>query len=517
MDQRQLDTLLKASCYPDATGSVRHLQTHISHLFLTDSYVYKLKKPVNFGFLDFTTLDKRRHFCHEELRLNRRLSPDIYLGVVPLYDDGSGGLCFRGSGEPVEYAVKMRRLPEERMMSHLLDLGAVTDADITAIARVVASFHEASATNEYISSFGSLEAIRGNWLENLRQVVPYCGLTLSHVDHQLIGDWALSTLDNNGELFQQRVRQGFIRECDGDLHSDNICLDGAVHIFDCIEFNEQFRFTDTAADVAFLAMDIENHGRRDLAELFVASYCQESKDSGLLSVLPLYLVNRAFIRGKVESFRLDDPVIPPVEKEAAADRARRFFRLARGYVLRRRLPRSLIVTCGLTGSGKSSFATEFAFQLGITHLQADRERKKLAGVPATMRGADIYGSDWNRITYTHLADKAAHELAIGRSVVVDATFRRRADRDLFAQVAADQGALFYIILFDCPEEVTRKRLALRSATGADVSDGTWQVYQIQQQEFERPDHTEGELLLVAAERPVIEQVENVLAGLGLLP
>lgn len=517
MDRRQLETLLQPDRYPDATSSVRHLQTHISQLFLTDSYVYKLKKPVDFGFLDFTTLDKRRHFCHEELRLNRRLSPDVYLGVVALYDDGNGGLCFDGDGEVVEYAVKMRRLPEERMMSRLLDQGAVAAADIEAIARVVAAFHSAAATDEHIASFGSLQTVRGNWLENLRQTVPYCGLTLSLADHQLIGDWALATLDNDGELFRQRVHDGFIRECDGDLHSENICLDGSVHIFDCIEFNEQFRCSDTAADVAFLAMDIENHGRRDLAELFVASYCQESGDSGLLAVLPFYLVNRAFIRGKVESFRLDDPLIPPAEKEAAADRARRFFRLARGYLLRRRLPRSLILTCGLTGCGKSAFAAEFTFQLGIKHLQADRERKRLAGVPETMRGAAIYDSDWNRATYGRLAELAAQELATGRSVVVDATFRRRADRELFARVAAEQGVPLHIISFSCQDEVARQRLAARSATGADVSDGTWQVYQIQQREFEPPENTEGELVPVAADRPVTEVVEQVLTGLGLLP
>lgn len=517
MDSYQLETLLQPERYPEPTDAVRHLQTHISHLFLTDQFVYKLKKPVDFGFLDFTTLELRRHFCHEELRLNRRLSPDIYLEVVALHDDGSGGLCFGGEGQVVEYAVKMRRLPEERMLGRLLDTGQVTPTEIEDIARTVAAFHGAAATDQRIASFGSVSAIRANWLENLRQTVPYCGVTLAHADHRLIGDWALTTLNGAATCFEERVAGGFIRECDGDLHSANICLDGQVHIFDCIEFNEPFRFGDTAADVAFLAMDLENHGRRDLAELFVAAYCRESSDTGLLAVLSLYLVNRAFIRGKVESFLLDDPQIAPEDKKAATGRAARFFRLARGYVVRRRLPCTLLITCGPTGCGKSSFAAELAFQLGIAHLQADRERKQLAGVRPTERGADIYTADWNRATYERLAALAATELAAGRSVVVDATFRSAADRARFGLLAAEAGVPLVICELNCPAELVRQRLAVREQAGDSVSDGTWRVYQRQLATFEQPADTEGQVLTIDAAKPVTAMVEQALTGLALLP
>ena len=517
MNEYQLETLLQPERYPEPTSAVRHLQTHISHLFLTDQFVYKVKKPVDFGFLDFTTLERRLYFCHEELRLNRRLSPDIYLEVVALHDDGSGGLCFGGEGQVIEYAVKMRRLPEERMLARLLDAGQVTSADIEAIARNVAAFHAAAPTDQRIASFGSLAAIRANWLENLRQTVPYCGVTLSAVDHKLIGDWALTTLDSAAGCFEERVAGGFIRECDGDLHSENICLDGQVHIFDCIEFNEQFRCSDTAADVAFLAMDLENHGRRDLAEWFVAAYCQESGDTGLLAVLSLYLVNRAFIRGKVESFRLDDPLIPAAEKQAAAVRASRFFRLARGYLLRRRLPRTLLLTCGPTGCGKSSFAVELAFQLGIAHLQADQERKLLAGVRPTERGAAIYTADWNRATYERLAELAAAELAAGRSVVVDATFRLAVDRKRFVQLATEAGVPLVICELSCPAELVRQRLLERQQADDSVSDGTWRVYQQQLASFEQPTEAEGHLLAIDATQPVTAMVEQVLTGLAVFP
>ena len=511
-----LTSLLRPEIYPDLTGSVLHLQTHISHLFMTDHHAYKVKKPVNFGFLDFTSLEKRRHFCHEELRLNRRLSPDVYLGVVELRDDGAGGLCFSGDGDILEYAVKMRRLPDERMMARLLDAGQVDPHDVEMIAEVVAAFHAVAATDTRIASFGSLAAIRNNWLENLRQTGVYCGVTLSAADHCMIGDWALTTLELSAGQFEERVRSGFIRECDGDLHSENICLDGQVHIFDCIEFNEQFRFTDTAADVAFLSMDLENHGRRDLAELFVSEYVRLSGDVGLSSVLLFYQVNRAFIRGKVESFRLDDPLISDQEKQAAAGRAQRFFRLSRGYLLRQRLPVTLLVMCGLTGYGKSALAEEFCFQLGVMRLQSDRERKSLAGVEVTDHGAPIYDTSWNQATYARLAALAEAELAMGRTVVVDATFQRKADRLQFARLAADLQVPYCIVELSCSAEVVHQRIIQRGQDHEAVSDGTWQVFLGQRAVFEAPDEQEGRLIRVDAEQPVTAMVEQLLAGLNLL-
>ncbi len=515
MDLDRLESLLQPASYPEPTGTVQHLQTHISHLFLTDQYVYKLKKTVDFGFLDFTTLEKRRHFCHEEVRLNRRLSPDIYLGVVELRDDGHGGLCFTGEGEVREYAVKMRRLPGERMLDHLLDTGGVSRADMEAIAAVLARFHAGAVTGPRIAAFGAPAALRANWLEDLRQTEQYRGITLSVDDHRLIGDWALATLTHDGALFERRIAGGFIRECDGDLHSGNICLDGQVHIFDGIEFNEQFRFSDTAADVAFLAMDLENHGRRDLAEAFVADYRVASGDDGVASVLPFYLLNRAFIRGKVESFRLSALEIPRAEQEAAADRARRFFRLSRGYLLRCRLPATLFITCGPTGCGKSSLAEELAFQLGFCHIQADQVRKRLAGVAVTARGAPIYTPAWNRATYSRLAELAGRELSVGRSVLVDATFQRRSDRRKCAALALQYGVRLVILVVAAPAQLIRERLERRSREGGSVSDGTWQVYQRQIASFEPPQPDEGLLVSVDARQNLVTQVEQVLAGIGL--
>ena len=516
MEQYLIDLMLAPTSYPEPVTAVQHLQTHISHIFLTDTFVYKIKKPVNFGFLDFTTLEKRRFYCHEELRLNRRLSPDMYLEVVAICRDAAGKVSFNSSSPVLEYAVKMCRMPEERMMSRLLDRGGVTVADIDAIACKVAQFHGEAARGNGIQLYGTIESIRANWRENLQQTMPYLGRTLTEQDHRLISEWALNRLEQDALLFQQRVQDGFIRECDGDLHSENICLNGQVHIFDCIEFNEKFRYSDTAADVAFLAMDLENHGRRDLAERFVDRYELESGDCSLRRVLPLYLANRAFIRGKVESFRLDDPLIDAAEKASAAARAQRFFRLARGYVLREKLSRTLFLTCGPTGCGKSAVAEELAFQLGLNHYASDLERKRLAGVEPTERGRAIYSQAWNQATYDRLFELSQAGLASGASVIADATFRSCTERKRFADMASTVGASTVFLHLSCPPDLIRLRLEARKNQDNVISDGTWEIYQKQMATFEQPTADEALLVILDAVLTPVEQVEQVLEKLGLL-
>jgi len=514
MDRPMIDHMLNPASYPDPTTAVQHLQTHISHLFLTDRYVYKIKKPVDFGFLDFTSLEKRRFYCHEELRLNRRLSPDIYLEVVALYQGADGMLSFKADGPVVEYAVKMSRMPQERMMSFLLEQGKVTETDIDTIAKKVARFHAEAARGDGIALFGTVEAIRNNWLENLRQTLPFCGRTLSEKDHALIAELVLQRLEQDSPLFLHRLQQGFIRECDGDLHTENICLDGQVHIFDCIEFNEKFRCSDTAADVAFLAMDLENHGRRDLAQLFVERYECYSGDVGLRQILPLYQANRAFVRGKVESFRLDDPLIPDEQKSAAASRAQRFFRLARGYLLREQLPKILFLTCGPTGSGKTALAAELAFQLGLEHFSSDLERKQLAGVAVTERNADIYTPAWHQATYDRLFELARQRLTAQASVILDATFLQQRSRERFVRLAVESGAMVVLLQLSCPDQLVRQRLEQRQARGDSASDGTWQVFQQQVKSAEPPTAAEGLLIVLDATKEPVAMVDAVLNQLS---
>lgn len=513
MNDLLLEALLQPATYGEGTTTVSLLQTHISFLFLTDRHVYKVKKGVDFGFLDFTTLEKRRFYCFEELRLNRRLSPDIYLGVEEIRIGADNRVTFSGEGEVVEYAVKMLRLPEERMMGRLLHEGKVTAADIRGIARRVAGFHATAARSPEIDRFGAVEMIRANWEENLRQVRPFIGRTISAGIFARIEAGMEHQLSAKETLIWSRIAEGFIRECDGDLHSENICLDERVHIFDCIEFNEKFRNSDTAADVAFLCMDLENHGQRKLAELFLDEYIAASGDSRMPVILPLYLPVRAFIRGKVESFRLDDSRISQAEKLAAAKRAERFFRLALGYTLRQRVPSSLIITCGPTGCGKSALADELSFLLGIDHLSTDIERKRLAGIKPTVRGAEIYSREWNQRTYGHLAELTGEKLTNKQSVLVDGTFCRKRDRDSFAALAEESGSRFVILRLNCPAEVIRLRLETRQQAQESVSDGTWDVYLRQSAGFEEPTEKEGLLLQLDATLPPEDLAVRVLEAI----
>ncbi|UPU34432.1 AAA family ATPase [Geomonas paludis] len=518
MDQKLIKSLLEAPAYPEPTAEVRLVETHVSFIFITDHFVYKVKKAVDYGFLDFTTLDRRRFYCGEEVRLNRRLCPDVYLGVVELRETPQGA-AFNGSGKVIDYAVKMKRLPQERMLDQLLKDGAACAADMARIATAVASFHAAAERDPQIEACGSPAEIGQNWEQNFRQSAPFVGTTLLAGELAEIRQWAIAFLSENETLFQARIAEGFIRDCDGDLHSGNICLTDPVCIFDCIEFNERFRYIDTAADLAFLLMDLEYAGRPDLARELLAAYCAASGDRSMAPLLDFYKAQRAFVRGKVTSLRLGQPGMSQEQSAAVREAARRYYRLARGYTLRSRLAPTLILTCGLSGSGKSSLAAEVSRELGFDLARSDLLRKALAGVPAagvepdaTYR-AGIYSEAMDRATYDALLVEAERSLAGGRGIVADATFQRRADRERFRELAARMGVPFLVVETRCPEEVTRERLERRRHDPTDVSDARWEQYQQQRAEFQAPQS--GESLLLDSTLPVWDEAERVLSAMGL--
>jgi uncharacterized protein len=512
-------SLLKAAAYPEPTTGVRLIETHVSLIFITDSFVYKIKKPVDFGFLNFTTLDRRRFYCEEEVRLNRRLCPEIYLGVVELRAT-PGGAAFGGSGALIDYAVKMKRLPEERMLSSLLERGELQPEDLARIARAVARFHGLAERGPQISAQGSCAAIRATWEENFRQVAPFIPQTLAQADLTLLRDWVERFLARHADLFEERVAGGFIRECDGDLHLGNICLTDQVCIFDCIEFNERFRFIDTAADIAFLLMDLEYAGRADLCPAFLDAYREAAADPGLTGLLGFYQVQRAFVRGKVLSLRLDEPELCSEEYQAAQCAARSYFRLARGYCLRDGLKPSLILTCGLTGSGKSALARELSRELGLSLWNSDLVRKTLAGVIPTEHETSgyaegIYTPAWSQATYRALLEGAARELRAGRSVLVDATFCRAAHRDPFRDLAQELGAAFFLLQTRCDEKILRERLERRSQEPGVISDGRASLLPRQQAEFEEP--LPGEAISIDSSLPLYQEVDLALRAMGILP
>ena len=330
MVQKQIvDALMKPDAYDEDPGGIELVQTHISFVFLTKSFVYKVKKAVNFGFLNFTTLEKRRFFCEKELELNRRLCRDMYLEVVPV--NKSDTIKIKGVGETVEYAVKMKRIPQEKMMSRLLEENKVDSELVDRIAGIIAEFHSKAETNSRIREFGSLSAIETNWKENFEQTEEFIGKTISDDNFNLIRGKAEGFMKKNTALFKKRMSENHVRDCHGDIHSGNIFVTDEIYIFDAIEFNERFRYSDTSADVAFLAMDLDFKKRTDLSDIFVEKYVEYSGDRELSKLLSFYKCYRACVRGKVTSFKLNDPNIGAEDKTAATEEASAYFKLASVY------------------------------------------------------------------------------------------------------------------------------------------------------------------------------------------
>ena len=330
LNQKQIvEALLKPETYDEDAGNIELVQTHISFIFLAKNLVYKVKKAVDFGFLDFTTLEKRRFFCEKELELNRRLCRDMYLEVVPI--NKAGAIRIKGKGETIEYAVKMKRMPQDSMLSRLLEENKVDTQLVDRVAKIIADFHAKAESNSQTSKYGSLASIGTNWKENFEQTGEYTGKTISAEEFKLICEKVNFFMEENVALFEKRISEGRIRDCHGDIHSDNIFVADQIYIFDAIEFNERFRYCDVAADIAFLSMDLDFKGRTDLSDFFIEKYVAYSNDRELLRLLQFYKCYRAYVRGKVISFRLNDPNVRSNKKHAVQEEAKAYFKLATSY------------------------------------------------------------------------------------------------------------------------------------------------------------------------------------------
>ncbi len=327
-----IEGLLDPAALPDKTSTVRLVETHISSVLVADHFVYKVKKPVNLGFLDFSTLEKRQFYCQEEVRLNQRLSRDIYLGVLPVFKEGDRFRIGGEGGRIVDYAVRMRRIPEEKLMKVLFLKGRVTPHDVIAVARLLARFHAEAERSRDIDMFGRQERFKINTDENFAQTEKYVGITLPKSDYVALRRWTDDFYARNKGLFQGRIEKGKIRDCHGDLHMEHICLTDPVAAIDCIEFNDRFRYSDTVSDIAFLLMDLEYHGGGKLASHLWDAYVSESGDEEEEDLLTFYKVYRAYVRGKVISFRLDEDRLEKGDKDLAAREAAAYFDLAVRYI-----------------------------------------------------------------------------------------------------------------------------------------------------------------------------------------
>ncbi len=328
-----IDSMSMPEFYPNKPERVTAIQTHISCIFISGELVYKIKKAVDFGFLDFTTLEKRKFYCEKEVLLNRRFTSDVYMGVIEITEDNKGNLAIGGDGNVVEYAVMMKKIPEEKMLYRLLEDGRVTVMDVERVARYLARVYANIYSDENSKEFGTKEAIAGNVIENFDQTRKYMGGPVSEKKFGAIEAWSRFFMDKNGPLFDIRQENGYIKDCHGDLHLQHICIEeDAISVFDCIEFNERFRFGDVASDVAFLSMDFDFNGESGLGDAFVSAYVQESGDSSLIDVLKFYKVYRAMVRAKVTSFMLDDAGLDASARDEAFKKAKKYYDLAYGYV-----------------------------------------------------------------------------------------------------------------------------------------------------------------------------------------
>ena len=483
-----IQSLLRPSAYLDSPDTVELRQTHISYLFFTPRYVYKIKKPVDFGFLDFTTLEKRRFFCHQEIALNKRLSPEIYIGVVEVSAENNE-FIFEGKGNIVEYAVKMKRLPSDKMMDNMLKTGRVTESTIRQIADAIAAFHKNAETNSDISKFGRLSVIEKNTEENFSQTHGSIGRTITQTQFDSIKNYTQNFLKTRHGLFIKRMEQGFIKDCHGDIHSEHICIANGIYIFDCIEFNERFRYSDTVADIAFLAMDLDFYNRHDLSKTFCNAYAQISQDKDAKELLDFYTCYRAYVRGKVEGFKIDQKEMTTKEKESAAAKAKRYFHLARLYATGGFRP-CLILLCGLTGTGKTTIANVLAAEVDMKVISSDIARKKLAHIPTSEHrfeefGKGIYTEEFTEKTYSEMIKQAEFFLKKGVSLILDATFQKSKHRQAAAELAKKSGAEFHIIACTASDDIIRQRLEKRAKEEGVASDGRWEIYEKQKQGYEQ--------------------------------
>jgi aminoglycoside phosphotransferase family enzyme/predicted kinase len=469
---RILAGLREPRSYPRGADRVELIETHISRVFLAGDYAYKVKKPVALGFLDFSTLELRRHYCEEELRLNRRTAPGLYLGVVPI-TEGPGGVRVGGEGEPVEYALEMRRFPQEALADSLALRGGLGAPQIDAIAAAVAAFHAGIAKVPAGGEHGSPDSVAAPALANFEQLAP---LVADAGERKALGELRVWTEREGArlrEVFGERKRGGFVRECHGDLHLGNIAfLEGKPVLFDCIEFDPALRWIDVMNEAAFLVMDLLEHRLDAAAWRFLNAYLEATGDYSGVRVLRYYLVYRAMVRAKIARIRESQP-----GSAEARGRAHREFGvyLALAAELAASARPALVAMHGLSGSGKTTVAQRILEALGAVRVRSDIERKRLHGLPAGARTRSevqdgIYAAESTRLTYDRLKNVANDVVQSGYCVIVDAAFLKRAERDAFRALARNARVPFLIASCEAPAGTLRERVAAREKAAKDASE-----------------------------------------------
>lgn len=481
-DYPLITAMMQPDFYPHPVKKIELVQTHISWVFLTGRYAYKVKKPVDFGFVDFTTLEKRRFFCEQELNLNRRLAPDLYLEVLPVSHD-EGGYQLGGSAANIEeYCLKMLQFSQDDLLDRKLEHGQFNPVWMDGLAGDVAAFHGLAETGQKIQAFGNMHFLREHIAANLDVAARHAG-TVIGTDHlHGIRQFSEAFLGNHEQDFAARRQGGHIRDCHGDLHLRNMALyQGCPIVFDCIEFNDEFRMIDTMNDVAFLVMDCDVRHRPDLGFRFLSRYLEISGDYEGTILLPLYLSYRAAVRGKVACLLSEDKSISAGAMSEQLEEAARYFSLAESYAPS--TPPRLFAAGGLSGSGKSRLARLGCGPERAIVIRSDATRKRLA---RNLPEIDLYGAEMNVRTYQALFSSAKLALTAGFSVILDATFLRHTDRDDVRQLAESMGVASRIFWLDVDEATLRSHVRRRMQKGRDVSDADLHVLDMQLKAYRRP-------------------------------
>lgn len=463
-----VEAMMKPAFYPRMPVEVTHEETHISHLFFVGNLVYKIKKPVRFSFLDFSTLQRRRFYLQQELQLNRRLAPSVYLGVMPIAFE-EYGWRLGGWSEPQEYTLVMRRLPAKRMLPFLLATNQVTPAMMQDLASLFARFHNVAEIIRGIDPQAYVAALENQWTENVTDLEPFIDEPADRNTLKAIDAFGHEFLAAHRNRLLRRAEEGWVRDVHGDLHADHICFaPEGIQIFDCIEFSAQLRRCDLASEIAFLLMDLTVRGGESLREPFVSRYRELRPDAALLRLLPFFECYRALVRAKVHALRLGK----------WNDYAARYFRFAARLTWEPRKP-FLVVVCGFTGSGKSTLARELGERLAMAVINSDTVRKAMAGTAGRRVvpfNQGIYCPDMTERTYTKMAREAEKQILNGKGAILDATFARQAHREKMAHLAVKHKVPIFWIRCLASDEVIHQRLADRAAEGRNVSDGGWEIY-----------------------------------------
>lgn len=522
MDSSLISFLELPEAYPHNPETVTHVQTHISHVFMTPPYVYKFKKSVDFGFLDYNTLDKRKECCEREVELNRRLSDDIYLGVASVVKEGD---TFQISDEVlqsdsvVEYAVKMKQLPEEYFLHTYLENGTLRKGHLDRVAEKLTDFYNRQNPDKRVLEYGKIERIKVNTDENFEQTRDFVGQTIAENSYEAIRYFTNQYFEQRSDLFERRVAQKRIVDGHGDLHLEHIHITPQkVQIYDCIEFNDRFRYGDLAADLAFFAMDLDFNNCWQKERYFIDRMTQKLDDADLPEIIDFYKCYRAYVKGKVKSLQSTEDEVPQTEREQAAQTASAYFNLSLRYALLGSKPMVLIFMGGV-GTGKTTLAKHFEEKLNIDRYSSDRIRKSMAGLSLKKRTppeqrTELYSKSMSEQTYKRLLAKMEERIGEGNNVILDATFSDRISRKALVQKFRDMEINYLFIEATATEEVIKGRLKNRDQQDDVVSDARLEDFENLTSRYAPPTElAEQDLISVQTNQPIPQTISTIYSKL----